>query len=343
MARRPTPGKTKGKGARAAVPRSRARSASHPEFERQLAEAIEQQAATARILDAISRARGDLGPVMQTLAESAARLCDASDAQIFRIGGDAFRLAASHGPLGPARPVPVTRGSVIGRAVIDGQTIHVRDVAAAVDEFPDSMAWRTGRRSVLAEPLLRDGAAIGVILIRRMEPRPFSERQLALLKAFAAQAVIAIENVRLYTELEVRNRQLTDSLTQQTATAEILRVISSSPADLQPVLDTVVESAARYCGATDAQIWRRDDEGVRLVTITGLSPPRWGGSCRSRARPSPPSACSSNAWSTCPTSRRWPPSFLGPGTTAASSASTRRWPCPPARGRGDRRPPAAPR
>ena len=160
---------------------------------------------------------------MQTLAESAARLCDASDAQIFRIGGDAFRLAASHGPLGPARPVPVTRGSVIGRAVIDRQTIHVRDVAAAVDEFPDSMAWRTGRRSVLAEPLLRDGAAIGVILIRRMEPRPFSDRQLALLKAFAAQAVIAIENVRLYTELEVRNRQLTDSLTQQT------RACGSSP------------------------------------------------------------------------------------------------------------------
>ena len=269
MARRPTPGKTKGKGARAAVPRSRARSASHPELERQLAEAIEQQAATARILDAISRARGDLGPVMQTLAESAARLCDASDAQIFRIDGDAFHLAASHGPLGPARPVPVTRGSVIGRAVIDGQTIHVRDVAAAVDEFPDSMAWRTGRRSVLAEPLLRDGAAIGVILIRRMEPRPFSERQLALLKAFAAQAVIAIENVRLYTELQARNRELTDSLTQQTATAEILRVISSSPADLQPVLDTVVESAARYCGATDAQIWRRDDEGVRLVAHHG--------------------------------------------------------------------------
>jgi two-component system, NtrC family, sensor kinase len=269
MARRPTPGKTKGKGARAAVPRSRARSASHHELERQLAEAIEQQAATARILDAISRARGDLGPVMQTLAESAARLCDASDAQIFRIDGDAFHLAASHGPLGPARPVPVTRGSVIGRAVIDGQTIHVRDVAAAVDEFPDSMAWRTGRRSVLAEPLLRDGAAIGVILIRRMEPRPFSERQLALLKAFAAQAVIAIENVRLYTELQARNRELTDSLTQQTATAEILRVISSSPADLQPVLDTVVESAARYCGATDAQIWRRDDEGVRLVAHHG--------------------------------------------------------------------------
>jgi len=263
MARRTTPGKTKGKSARATVPRPRPGS-SRRELERRLAEAIEQQAATARILDAISRAGGDLEPVMQTVAEIAARLCDASDAQIFRLDGDTFHLAASHGPLEPARTVPVTRGSVAGRAVIDRQTIHIRNVdGAAVREFPDSLAWRLGRRTMLAEPLLRDEVPIGVILMRRMEPRPFSDRQLALLKAFAAQAVIAIENVRLYTEVQARNQSLSEALQQQTATANILNVISASPTDLQPVLDAVVESAARFCGATDASLFRIDGDRLR--------------------------------------------------------------------------------
>jgi signal transduction histidine kinase len=263
MARRATPGKTKGKSARATVPRPRPGS-SRRELERRLAEAIEQQAATARILDAISRAGGDLEPVMQTVAEIAARLCDASDAQIFRLDGDTFHLAASHGPLEPARTVPVTPGSVAGRAVIDRQTIHIRNVdGAAVREFPDSLAWRLGRRTMLAEPLLRDEVPIGVILMRRMEPRPFSDRQLALLKAFAAQAVIAIENVRLYTEVQARNQSLSEALQQQTATANILNVISASPTDLQPVLDAVVESAARFCGATDASLFRIDGDRLR--------------------------------------------------------------------------------
>ncbi|HEX5529784.1 MAG TPA: GAF domain-containing protein, partial [Methylomirabilota bacterium] len=201
---------------------------------------------------------------MQTVAEIAARLCDASDAQIFRLDGDTFHLAASHGPLEPARTVPVTRGSVAGRAVIDRQTIHIRNVdGAAVREFPDSLAWRLGRRTMLAEPLLRDEVPIGVILMRRMEPRPFSDRQLALLKAFAAQAVIAIENVRLYTEVQARNQSLSEALQQQTATANILNVISASPTDLQPVLDAVVESAARFCGATDASLFRIDGDRLR--------------------------------------------------------------------------------
>ncbi|HTI55879.1 MAG TPA: GAF domain-containing protein [Verrucomicrobiae bacterium] len=265
MARRAGPGKIKRKRARPAAARSGPRRAlSRLELERRLAEALEQQAATAEILGAISRAQGDLEPVMQTVAESAARLCDATDAQIFRLDGATFHLAASHGPLGPARTVPVTRGSVAGRAVIDRKTIHVRNVDdAAVQEFPDSMAWRMGRRTVLAEPLLRDGDPIGLILIRRMELRPFSDRQLALLKAFAAQAVIAIENVRLYTELQARNQTLGEALEQQTATANILNVISASPTDLQPVLDAVVESAVRFCGAADASLFRLEGDRLR--------------------------------------------------------------------------------
>ncbi len=239
---------------------------SYAHVQRSLTEALEQQAATSEILRVISSSPLDLQPVMDTVAEHAARLCEASDAQIFRLDGDAFHLAASHGPLPPARLVPVTRGSVAGRAMIDRQTIHIRDFSTEpISEFPDSLAKGSGVRTVLAAPLLREGVPIGVIVIRRMEVRPFSDKQLALLQTFADQAVIALENVRLFTELEARNRDLT-------ATSEILKVISSSPTDVQPVLDTVVEHAGRLCSARDAQIFRREGERLRLVAHHGPIP-----------------------------------------------------------------------
>ena len=274
MARRAGLGKTKRKRARPAATRPGARrTPSRLELERRLAEALEQQAATANILNVISTSPTDLQPVLDAVVESAARFCGADDVSLFRLAGDRLRGDAHHGPVHqpPDFQLPLARGSVGGRTVLERRTIHVADLQAETDEFPEASAnARTfGFRTTLSVPLVREGTPIGVIQLRRAEMSPFTDKQITLLQTFADQAVIAIENARLFTELEARNRDLTDSLTQQTATAEILRVISNSLADLQPVLDTVVESAARYCGATDAQIWRRDGEGLRRVAHHG--------------------------------------------------------------------------
>ena len=194
----------------------------------QVTEALEQQTATAEILRVISRSPTDLRPVMEAVAENAARLCDATDAQILRGDGETITLVASYGrlPTITTEPRRISRRLVGGRAIIDRMTLHISDVRAVLDEFPDSATVQLGVRTVLATPLLREGVAIGVIMIRRMEVRPFSDNQIALLQTFADQAVIAIENVRLFKELEARNRELTTALDTQTATSDILRVIS---------------------------------------------------------------------------------------------------------------------
>src|SRR6185437_12651056 len=168
--------------------------------------------------------------------------------------------------------MPCNRGSVTGRSIIDRQTIHIDDLAAESEtEFPvgKSLQQRFGQRTVLATPLLREEIPIGAIAIRRMEVRPFTQKQIELLETFAAQAVIALENVRLFQELK-------ESLEQQTATSEILGVIASSPTDIQPVLDVVAENAARLCDATDAVIHRIDGNKLLSVANYGTMPTRRG-------------------------------------------------------------------
>src|SRR5262245_26847998 len=209
------------------------------------AEALEQQAATSDILRVITQSPTDLQLVLETVARTAARLCEAIDAVIFRVDNDHLRVAAHLGPIPTGRSAigdgrPINREWVTGRAVVDRATIHIHDMSAVEAEFPIGAAdaKRDGHRTTLATPLLQGDVPVGAILIRRMEIRPFTDIEIALLRTFASQAVIAIENVRLFNETK-------EALDRQTATSEILRVISSSPTDVQPVFDAIAQSAAR--------------------------------------------------------------------------------------------------
>jgi signal transduction histidine kinase len=224
---------------------------------RDLTESLDQQTAMSEVLQIISSSPTDIQPVLDAVAEKAARLCDAWDGIILLKVGSDLQVVAHYGPIETpiGMTLPINRGTVAGRAFVDRQTVQVEDLREAPG-FPEGreIARQLGHRTTLGTPLLREGVPIGVIIIRRTEVRPFSDKQIALLKTFADQAVIAIENVRLFKEIQKRTRELEQSLEEVGSLSEVSRAVSSS-LDLGQVLSTIAEHAANLCEADAGQIY----------------------------------------------------------------------------------------
>jgi GAF domain-containing protein len=255
--------------------RVRARPHDFDDLSRQLTEALQQRTATADVLKVISRSTYDLQAVLETLTQSAARLCEAEMAGLSRPAGAGYSWMTSHGfpsafkEYAAKLELSAGRDSAVGRALLERRAIHIPDVLRDPEYAYLDAQKMGGFRSVLAVPLLREGAPIGVFFLSRKSPRPFTERQIELINTFADQAVIAIENARLFTEVRHRTDELTESLAQQTATNEVLRAMSRSGFDLQPVLESVLESAIRLCGATRGHIYRIDGDLLRFAAASG--------------------------------------------------------------------------
>ena len=258
--------------------------ASYPELKRDVeelrgrfTESLERQAATAEILRVLSTSRTDVQPVFDAIIQNAVRLCAAFNGTVFRFDGRLIHVAAHHNfrpdavdVVSRVFPIPLGKGTVTGRAILTRAVTHVPDVASDPDHtYPGLL--EAGFRAVLSVPMLLDDVPIWAITVTQREPRPFSDDKIALLQTFADQAVIAIENVRLFKELEARNNDLTRALDQQTATSDILRAISVSPVDVEPVFETIARNSVRLCNGVLGAVFRFDGEFMHIGALHGFS------------------------------------------------------------------------
>ncbi len=246
----------------------------------ELRKSLQQQTATADVLKVISRSAFDLQRVLETLLESAVRLCGAKHGMIFRYDGETCRaVAACNTPheyleLWSRTPIRADRKTTAGRALLECRPVHIPDVLADPEyNFPAAQQMMS-YRTVLAVPLLREGVPLGVIGLWHTEVAPFTDKQIELVTTFADQAVIAIENVRLFDEVQARTRELAEALEQQTATSEVLQVISSSPGELEPVFQALLENAVRICGAKFGNLLLYKDDAFHTGALYG-APPAW--------------------------------------------------------------------
>src|SRR5262249_2707593 len=226
----------------------------------------------------ISRSTFDLQAVLNTLVESAARLCEADTAAIGRPKGETYHFEATYGlssqfaEFAASHPFGLDAGPVAGRVLLERKIVHVLDVLTD-PEYTNVAGQKIGGfRTVLGVPLLREGSPVGVISLGRKSVRSFTDRQIELVTTFADQAVIAIENVRLFDEVQARTEEVTEALEHQTATSEVLNVISRSPTDAQPVFDAIVQSAARLCEAIFSVVWLYDGELLQVAATHNFTP-----------------------------------------------------------------------
>ena len=242
-------------------------------------EAREQQTATAEILRVIRASPSDVQPVFDMIAESASRLCEAQFCFVYRFDGQLLHFVAHHS-VSPkvaeinrrAFPQPPSRKSVAARAILEQSVVQISDVNADPDYALGELAAACGYRSAIGIPILRDGVPVGSIAIARAQAGLFPNRQVELLKTFADQAVIAIENIRLFDEAQARTRDLSESLQQQTATADVLKVISRSPGQLEPVFKAMLENAVRICEAKFGILFLSEGDAFRTVALHGAPP-----------------------------------------------------------------------